>query len=116
MIKIIQNTPVIVFVIIATVLEATGDAIIRKSIWDHTGSARAVMMFCGALLVFSYGFTLNLAPVEFREVVGLYIASLFIVWQIVNFIAFRTLPTVPVLCGGALIIAGGIVITYWKPH
>jgi hypothetical protein len=33
---------------------------------------------------------------------GLYIATLFVVWQIINFIFFRTLPTFPILAGGTL--------------
>ena len=62
-----------------------------------------------------YGSSLNLAPVEFRHVVGLYIATLFIVWQIINFIFFRTLPNLPIIVGGTLIIIGGMVVTFWKP-
>jgi hypothetical protein len=38
-------------------------------------------------------------------VVGLYIATLFVVWQVINFIAFRAFPTIPILVGGALVIA-----------
>jgi small multidrug resistance family-3 protein len=48
-------------------------------------------------------------------VIGLYIATLFIVWQIINFVFFRTAPTLPILVGGALIVVGGALITYWKP-
>jgi small multidrug resistance family-3 protein len=33
----------------------------------------------------------------------------------INFVAFRTLPTMPTLVGGALVIAGGAIITYWQP-
>lgn len=58
---------------------------------------------------------LNLAPVEFRHVVGLYIAVLFIVWQIINFIFFHTLPNLPIFVGGTLIVAGGLLVTFWKP-
>ena len=46
--------------------------------------------------------------------VGVYIAALFVVWQIVNFAFFRTLPTIPNLIGGALIVAGGAIIIVWK--
>ena len=66
-------------------------------------------------MLFAYGTFLNLAPLEFREVVGLYIAMLFIVWQAVNFAFFRTLATVPILIGGALIVAGGAIVSFWKP-
>jgi hypothetical protein len=34
-----------------------------------------------------------------RRFVGLYIATLFIVWQIVNFVAFRSVPNTPILLG-----------------
>jgi hypothetical protein len=40
---------------------------------------------------------LNLPPVEFGRVVGLYIATLFVVWQVVNFFVFGVLPVTPVL-------------------
>jgi len=58
-------------------------------------------------LLFGYGLSLNLAPEEFGRIVGLYIALLFLMFQIVNFIAFKTAPSTPVLAGGALIITGG---------
>ena len=42
------------------------------------------------LLLAGYGTFLNLAPLEFGKVVGLYIATLFVVWQVITFFAFRT--------------------------
>ena len=75
-----------------------------------------VGVFCiGAALLFGYGCFLNFAPLEFGKVVGLYIATLFVVWQVVNFFAFKTVPTLPILVGGALIIIGGLVVTFWDP-
>lgn len=71
-------------------------------------------MIAGGLLLFGYGTSLNLAPVEFNQVVGMYIATLFVVWQIINYFAFGTLPTVPILLGGSLIVIGGILVTIWK--
>lgn len=38
----------------------------------------------------------------FGRVVGLYIATLFVVWQVINVIAFRSFPAMPILVGGAL--------------
>ena len=75
---------------------------------------RIVLFLIGTALLFAYGLSLNLAPLEFGRVVGLYIATLFVVWQVINFIAFRAVPTVPILVGGALIIAGGSVVTFWQ--
>ncbi len=54
---------------------------------------------------------LNLAPLEFGEVVGLYVATLFIVWQAINFAFFRTLPTLPVLVGEAKALKAAIIVT-----
>ena len=59
---------------------------------------------------------LNMAPLEFGKVVGLYIATLFVVWQAINFVAFRSLPTLPILVGGGLIVAGGLLVTFWEPR
>lgn len=103
-----------IFVLIATVLEASGDAIIRKCIYDYTGPTRIGLFLVGAVLLFGYGYSLNLAPVEFKQVVGLYIATLFVVFQVINYIAFKTTPTIPVLVGGTLIVIGGLLVTYWK--
>ncbi len=109
-----KNIHPFIFILIATVLEVTGDAIIRISIYNQAGIARIGLMMMGTILLFGYGTSLNLAPVEFKEVVGLYIATLFVVWQIINFIVFRTLPTPPILIGGAFIVIGGLIVTFWK--
>lgn len=105
----------LVFLLLATTLEVSGDAIVRMAIYNHVGPARVALFAAGAVLLLGYGSTLNLAPLDFGRVVGLYIATLFVVWQVINFIAFRSLPTIPILAGGALIIAGGAIITFWKP-
>ena len=102
------------FLLIATTLEVSGDALVRVAIYNHVGITRLSLMVIGASLLFGYGFSLNLAPVEFRQVVGLYIATLFVVWQIINFLVFRTSPTPAILVGGVLIVIGGLVVTFWR--
>lgn len=114
MIKGLQHIPPFVFILICTILEATGDAIVRKSLYEHAGTARIGMLLLGMVLLLGYGVFLNLAPAEFGKIVGLYIATLFIVWQVVNYISFKTPPTVPVIVGGLLIVAGGLIVTFWK--
>ena len=115
MLETIRAINPLVLLIVATTLEVSGDAALRMALYDHTGAARLGLFLGGAALLFGYGTFLNLAPVEFGRVVGLYIATLFVVWQLINFIAFRTLPTLPIAVGGALIIAGGAVVTFWRP-
>lgn len=114
MIKALQNIHPLVFLVIATTLEVSGDAIVRVAIYKYAGLARVALMLAGAALLVGYGSALNLAPLEFGPVVGLYIAILFVVWQVINLIAFRIVPSLPILVGGALVIVGGSIITFWK--
>jgi hypothetical protein len=112
--KVLQGLTPLFFLIVATILEVTGDAIVRTAIYNHVGPLRVGLFVLGGALLLGYGSFLNLAPVEFGHVVGLCIATLFVVWQIINFIAFKTMPTLPILLGGALVVAGGLIITFWK--
>jgi small multidrug resistance family-3 protein len=107
----------VAFLVAATALEVSGDAVVRIALRHHDGITliRVVLFAPGAAVVFGYATLLNLAPLEFREVVGLYIAILFVVWQVINFAFFRTLPNLPVLTGGVLIVVGGAVVSFWKP-
>lgn len=104
----------VLILILATTLEVYGDALVRKSMYEYTGSYRIVCMIIGAVLLFGYGFTLNLAPVEFGKVVGLYIATLFIVWQVISYMTFKTVPSMSVIVGGSLIVIGGGIVTFAK--
>jgi len=116
MLKMLQSVHPIFFLIVATTMEALGDAVVRKAILEpHQGLVRLGLMALGGALLLGYGTALNLAPVEFSRVAGLYIATLFVVWQLVNFIMFRGLPSAPILAGGALIMVGGLIVTFWRP-
>ena len=112
--NVLQGIPSLVLLLIATILEASGDAVIRTAIYNRVGPVRVSLFLAGAALLFGYGTFLNLAPLQFGQVVGLYLATLFVVWQVINFVAFRALPTLPILLGGSLVIAGGAIITFWK--
>jgi hypothetical protein len=114
MIKTLQSIPIPLLLLFATTLEVSGDAVVRLAIYQHTGLIRVAWFFGGAALLLSYGFFLNIAPVEFGRIVGLYIATLFVVWQIINLLVFRTAPGLPVWLGGTLVIAGGLIITFWR--
>jgi small multidrug resistance family-3 protein len=101
------------YLIAATTLEATGDALVRTGLFERAGWVRVVALLWGAALLFGYGVMLNLAPQPFERVVGLYIATLFIVWQVISFVAFRSVPSPSILVGGALIVVGGLVVSFW---
>ena len=105
---------VFLFVLAATVLEAAGDAIVRIALHHHSLSARIGLFLLGYILLALYGTSLNLAPVEFAAVTGVYVATLFVVFQIVNFLFFGVLPTPAVLVGGAFIVVGGLTVALWR--
>ena len=98
----LSGIPTVVLLLAATILEVGGDAVVRTALYNHVGLARLGLFLAGAALLFGYGTFLNLAPLEFGQVVGLYLATLFVVWQVINFVAFRALPTLPSLFGGSL--------------
>lgn len=112
--KLISILPILGFLVIATGLEVTGDAIVRKALFGNPGLARIGLFILGAAFLAGYGTFLNLAPLEFGQVVGLYIATLFVMWQMLTFVFFRTVPTMPILLGGALIVTGGLIVSFWK--
>ncbi len=100
--------------LVATALEASGDAVVRMGLAQQAWAPRGLFFLAGAAILFGYGLSLNSAPLDFGRVIGLYIATFFVVWQIVNAIAFRAAPTAPILVGGGIIILGGCVVTFWR--
>jgi hypothetical protein len=109
-----MDVRIILFLVTATFLETFGDAIIRLGLGQTAWLPRSALFLAGGLLLFGYGLSLNLAPIEFNRVVGLYIAILFAMWQVVNLIVFRSPPDMPVWLGGALIVGGGLIVTFWE--
>ena len=115
MLKTLQSVHPMLLLLIASILEASGDAVIRTGIYNHAGLIRIALFVLATMLLFAYVCLLNLAPLEFGRVVGLYVATLFVIFQVINLIAFRAWPTLPVTVGGALIIAGGAITAFWTP-
>ena len=105
---------IFLFVLLATILEASGDAIVRIALHHPSLLARIGLLLGGFILLGLYGTSLNMAPVEFATVTGAYVATLFVVFQIANFVFFRTFPTPPVLVGGGFIVTGGLVVALWR--
>lgn len=114
MIAVVQNIPLAILLFVATLLEAGGDALVRMGLFNYTGPLRFGIYALGAAALVAYGTVINLAPVDFGRVVGAYVALLFVTWQVITFVAFRSVPTTPIILGGALIVAGGLISTFWK--
>lgn len=103
------------FVIVATIFEALGDTVMRIALQAPNALPFRVALFATAsLLLALYGLLLNLAPVEFATVTGVYLACLFVMFQLANFIFFRHVPTTPIVVGGSFIVLGAAIIYFWK--
>ncbi len=101
--------------VLATTLEAGGDAIVRVGLRQpHPVPVRVLLMLSGAAVLYGYGLTLNLSPLDWGRLIGGYVAVFFVVGQIINLVAFDTAPTLPIMVGGSFIIAGGLIITVWQ--
>ena len=109
-----KHTTIIALLLVATTLEASGDAIVRIGLNTAGTPVRVLMMLTGAAMLFCYGLTLNLAPLDFGPLIGAYVATFFVVGQIINLVVFRTPPSLPVIVGGLFILTGGAIITLWR--
>jgi small multidrug resistance family-3 protein len=106
---------ILAYVVAATIFEAVGDAVMRVALRSPYALPGRIGLFAlASFLLTMYGLFLNLAPVEFATVTGIYLASLFVAFQIVNFLFFRHVPSAGVLVGGTFIVAGATIIYFWK--
>src|SRR5262249_23167309 len=93
--------------VLAAVLEMGGDAavrhgLVRGSLW---------WMLAGGATLVAYGFAVNLnRRLDFGRLMGVYIAVLFVVSQLIAAAFFGERPSATLLAGGALIVAGGLLI------
>jgi small multidrug resistance family-3 protein len=94
----------------AAVFEAGGDAMIRHGLRSSAPWQRAVFFLAGAVVLFAYGWTVNRPPWDFGKLLGLYVVFFFVIAQVLSWLVFKQPPSLQVLLGGALIVAGGAVI------
>jgi small multidrug resistance family-3 protein len=106
-------TPLVL--LLAAGLEVGGDAIVRVGLKHyHDGLSQIALIALGGIVLLAYGIFVNIAPADFGRLLGVYVVVFFAVAQIVNFVAFGIRPDAPIIVGGGLILAGGLVITLWK--
>lgn len=98
---------------VAAILEAGGDALVRTGL-HSPGLKRVVFMLIGGLVLAVYGVAVNAPAWDFGRLLGIYVVLFFLVAQLINFFFFHQKPGLPIVVGGALITAGGIVITAWR--
>ncbi len=100
--------------LIAAVLEAGGDAIVRKGLHSPTLIKQVELILLGGVTLLSYGIVVNLPAWDFGKLLGIYVTLFFLVAQLINYFGFGQKPSISIVVGGALILSGGLVITFWR--
>lgn len=96
--------------LLAAAFEAGGDALVRSSLEATRPLARIGLFALGAVVLTTYGYTINAPRWDFGKLLGVYVVFFFIVAQIIALVSFKQYPTPSIYVGGLLIIVGGIVI------
>ncbi len=99
---------------VAAFLEVFGDACFQSGMYQSTGSKRASWFIGGTLVLVLYSLFVNTPKWDFGKLLGVYVVLFFVVAQIVAKLRFQQSPTPPVYVGGALIVLGGAVMTFWR--
>jgi hypothetical protein len=100
--------------VVAASLEVLGDSFFQSGLYRATGVQRAMWFGFGVAVLGGYGLFVNLPQWDFGRLLGVYVAVFFVVAQVVAKVRFHQSPSVPMVVGGSLIVAGGLVITFWK--
>lgn len=96
--------------ILAALLEAGGDALVRAGLRSQTAGLRVFLFAIAGVALLLYGLTVNAPLWDFGKLLGLYVVLFFVVAQLMSWIFFHQPPGRATWIGGALIVAGGCVI------
>lgn len=99
---------------LAAFLEAWGDSFFQVSFYRSQGLGRALASAAGVVILGGYGAMVNVPRWDFGKLIGVYVVMFFVIAQIIARLRFGQAPTTPILAGGSLIVAGGLVIAFWK--
>jgi small multidrug resistance family-3 protein len=97
--------------LLAAVLEAGGDALVRSGLHASTTAARLLFWLAGGVVLFVYGYAVNVPPWDFGRLLGIYVVFFFVVAQAVSWLFFNQPPGRFVLVGGAFVIVGGVIMS-----
>lgn len=109
-----MNVSTSLWLLVAACLEVGGDAIVRAGLRSH-GLEHYLTIAAGGIVLLAYGVFVNVAPADFGRLLGAYVVIFFVVAQLVNAFGFGIKPDASIVVGGMLIVAGGLVLTLWKP-
>ena len=109
----LSNGFYLLLLFVAAVLEAGGDALVRTGLHSTLLVRRIEFLLLGGFVLFSYGVVVNLPSWDFGRLLGVYVAMFFLAAQLINYFGYGQKPSLPIIVGGALIIGGGLIISFW---
>jgi drug/metabolite transporter (DMT)-like permease len=101
----------LVLLFFAAVLEAGGDALMRRGIYSPTTGGRFLFFLAGCVVLATYGCTVNAPRWDFGRLLGVYVAFFFVVAQLIAYFTFGQRPSTSVVVGGLLIVSGGLIVS-----
>jgi multidrug transporter EmrE-like cation transporter len=105
-----NRTTAIIVLLAAAALEAGGDALMRVGLHKQLPGQRILFFVLAAFILFAYGWTVNAPPWDFGKLIGIYVVFFFLIAQLISWAVFKQTPSLAIWIGGALIVAGGLVI------
>ena len=106
-----MNKPIaIAILLLAAIFEAGGDALVRTALHQRAGGLRWLTFLGGAAILFGYGVIVNTPDWDFGRLLGLYVVFFFVIAQLMSWVFFHQPPSTSTMVGGALIVAGGVVL------
>ncbi len=87
---------------------------LQSGIHRAGGLTRVLFLVSGVMILGLYGYTVNIPHWDFGKLLGIYVVMFFLVAQVLAKVRFNEAPTAPIYLGGALIVAGGLVIGFWR--
>lgn len=95
----------------AAIFEAYGDSCFQTGLHRSSGAGRILFFVIGAVSLAFYGLVVNTPRWDFGRLLGAYVVLFFLCAQIIAQVRFGQSPSLAVIAGGVLIVAGGVVIT-----
>ena len=100
--------------ILAALLEVLGDSFFQTGFYRASGMGRILAIAAGVAGLAAYGCVVNVPRWDFGKLLGVYVVLFFVIAQLVARVRFGQSPTAPIYAGGGLILAGGLVMAFWK--
>jgi small multidrug resistance family-3 protein len=107
----VRDTSALLILLVAALLEAGGDALVRAGIHAPASRTRWLLWVLGAAVLFTYGYVVNAPPWDFGRLLGIYVVFFFVVAQAIAWAAFGQKPDRLVIVGGSFVVLGGLIMS-----